>query len=552
MTSSADSFPFISEKVIKDFEDFSGSTLVMSYNICANEHGWTWLPGEQNLCFLRKIIPQRFMSQFGGDISESMDIESPDGSIYSVKVMKHMNKRVPQCGWKAFVDAHCIKENDSLLFRHIQNFRFKVLVLDPDGCEKVFPCAGVKIASNIQEIDTGCVDISDSSKDNTKKSSRDRKRFSGCQRDSSSQRRKAARITRIASSSEESDESQTNLGPVYVLSRMSYLSEEQEEEVDEVIKKIQPEVPVFVAVMKPSNVKSQYPILVIRHDYADAHFPRNTQIVTLQRPGKSRKWHPKLYIRKDRASHMLVGSWSDFVQDNHVEEGDICIFEPVKSAGTKFTVRVHLIRRSKVHTLRENGKNPGGASCSRGRTRAKVNDPKTISSSQGRAKAKVTLTARVKEESDHQGPLESDDSGGPSKPLYILSAHVHLTGDQETKVEERVRSILSEVPIYVAVMNKSSVNLNCNCSLFIGKRYAAQYLPAGEQTLTLVRQGKSTAWKVKMRPRGGAHAQTLSVGWRDFVDDNHLQLSDICLFQLMKREKGLTMTVHIMRHGKHY
>jgi len=36
---------------------------------------------------------------------------------------------------------------------------------------------------------------------------------------------------------------------------MIILSEEQEEEVDGLIKEIQPETTVFVAVMKPSNVK---------------------------------------------------------------------------------------------------------------------------------------------------------------------------------------------------------------------------------------------------------------------------------------------------------
>jgi hypothetical protein len=36
---------------------------------------------------------------------------------------------------------------------------------------------------------------------------------------------------------------------------MTILSEEQEEEVDGLIKEIQPETTVFVAVMKPSNVK---------------------------------------------------------------------------------------------------------------------------------------------------------------------------------------------------------------------------------------------------------------------------------------------------------
>jgi hypothetical protein len=46
-----------------------------------------------------------------------------------------------------------------------------------------------------------------------------------------------------------------------VLSCMTILSEEQEEEVDGLIKEIQPEITVFVAVMKPSNVK-RYPSLV--------------------------------------------------------------------------------------------------------------------------------------------------------------------------------------------------------------------------------------------------------------------------------------------------
>lgn len=151
-------------------------------------------------------MPVRFMNQFGGEISESMDIESPDGSVYAVKGIKYMNKMLPQCGWKAFVDAHPIDQNDSLLFQHIEKARFKVLIIDPDGCEKVFPCNGIRISSsNIQERDKDYVDVSDSAHDRTKKLSRVRKRVSNCQGDCASQRRKAARITTdSASSSEES------------------------------------------------------------------------------------------------------------------------------------------------------------------------------------------------------------------------------------------------------------------------------------------------------------------------------------------------------------
>jgi hypothetical protein len=43
---------------------------------------------------------------------------------------------------------------------------------------------------------------------------------------------------------------------------MSILSDEQEEQVDALIKQIQPETTVFVALMKPGNVKPRGPKLV--------------------------------------------------------------------------------------------------------------------------------------------------------------------------------------------------------------------------------------------------------------------------------------------------
>ncbi|XP_021313091.1 B3 domain-containing protein Os03g0620400 [Sorghum bicolor] len=258
---------------------------------------------------------------------------------------------------------------------------------------------------------------------------------------------------------------------------------------------------------------------------------------------------------------MLSGvPWSHFVQDNHVQEGDICIFQPLKTAGVWFTLMVHLIHQSKVGTLlhdEKNGNSPspaGGTSSNRGRTmRSKANDLKIVHPNDGKAEAEVTPIARVKEEPAHQGPSnskghwtddESGDSGGPSEAgLYILSAHAHLTDEQRNKVEDIVGSIQSQVPIYVAVMNKSSVAVTSTCILYFGKEYSSKYLPHGEHTVTLVRNGKSVSWKVTM------HAQKLIQGWRGFARDNRLKLDDICLFQLTKDDiKMLTMTVYIIRH----
>lgn len=50
--------------------------------------------------------------------------------------------------------------------------------------------------------------------------------------------------------------------------------------------------------------------------------------------------------------------------------------------------------------------------------------------------------------------LESEDFGGPSQTPYFLPRKSGLSKSQKKVVEERVRAIQSEVPIYVAIMRK--------------------------------------------------------------------------------------------------
>ncbi|KAL6893506.1 hypothetical protein ACP4OV_007604 [Aristida adscensionis] len=487
----------------------AGESSIVSKSCAPCKTYMNHLDGEMK-CFLRKMnanfrhsvtIPERFMNHFGGKISEIIELESPNGSVYDVKVKKHMNKTVLQYGWEAFIDAHHVKENDSLLFQHVENCHFWVLILDADGCEKVFPCSGIDNSSRAQDKGVNSVDISHSSYDGTKKSPGVRKRFASFERGSPSHRSKTAKTFLTPSSSEELgqdtegssfsesssevDDHQPYAAPRYILTQRSMLSEEQEAKVTKLVEEISPQISLFVAVMKQSNVKLQSPSLVIPM--------------------------------------------------------------PARNAETKFTVTVYLLREAKSNSLGGHG-----------------NDSKGVSSSEGRKGTKVTLTTDVKEEpvdGEHapsrcnnyrrayQKTLQSEDSGGPSsKPLFILSCQARLTRKQEKQVEERVRNIQSEVPIYVAVMNNSSVGNNKTCILIFIKRYATEYLPDGEQTMTLLRKGKR--WKAKMLPRNGDQLM-LTLGWRDFVQDNRLEVEDICLFQLMRDERKLTMKVHIIRNVEH-
>ncbi|TVU46116.1 hypothetical protein EJB05_05634, partial [Eragrostis curvula] len=291
---------------------------------------------------------------------------------------------------------------------------------------------------------------------------------------------------------------------------------------------------------------------VIPIHYGDAYFPRNSQIVTLQRRGKNKEWHPKFDIRKDGSSYkyVLSGNWLEFVKDNSVHQGDICIFQPMKGVDETFLATVYLLRESKAYSLGS-------------RTRKKATGGYRVRScDESRPRAKMTSTIPVKEESfegenapysrcnyghrTHQRHLESDESEVHSKHLYMLSGQTHLTAEQMKNVEEKVHSIQSEVPIYVAKMNKISVGANSLDTIVFDRPYATEYVPDGEQTLILMRIGKKRKWKVKMNPR--SDMQIVTLGWHKFVDDNHLGVEDIFLFQLMKNERRLTMTVYIIHH----
>lgn len=104
----------------------------------------------------------------------------------------------------------------------------------------------------------------------------------------------------------------------------------------------------------------------ITKEYASVHFPQGNTYVTLQRPGKSKKWHPNFYISKDRSVYRLRGQWFDFVRDNHVQEGDICLLLPT-NGGRRFTFTVYLLCATVTHSrhgasFRRVGPCPGGPS----------------------------------------------------------------------------------------------------------------------------------------------------------------------------------------------
>jgi hypothetical protein len=149
---------------------------------------------------LLQTIPNRFLKHFAGKLSGTVKLESPNGRVYDVEVTERYGKMVLRNGWEAFVDAHHIEENGSLLFRNTENSVFKVLILDSDGCEKIICCSGIKTTPSVGERSVDSADISSSSQYDTTESSGS-ERAARCVKGRSSRHGKTSKMAVTSSSS---------------------------------------------------------------------------------------------------------------------------------------------------------------------------------------------------------------------------------------------------------------------------------------------------------------------------------------------------------------
>ncbi|XP_037415797.1 B3 domain-containing protein Os03g0620400-like isoform X2 [Triticum dicoccoides] len=498
------------------------------------------------------VIPEWFVNQFEGKVWITVKLESPNGNVYDVGVTENMNRTILKSGWASFVDANKIEENYSLMFRYLGNARFKVTIFDSSGKQKASCCARMGTASDVRKPSTFDVDNSSSSLGGTTRSSpSERSDSDESQKESSYGYKKSAKKAAISDSSEELSAedslSRDNLVESYdvrvhlndyVLSGKCDLTVAQEAKIQALVEKIRSEIPVLVVQMKKTS--ANFGNLIIRKEYALKYFPCEATNIILQLPRKNKEW--KCRFNPGRRNLYL----GYFVHDNCVQEGDICLFQPIaKVKEGRFTIIVHLLHKESVR------RSPGGTA------------GMTHMATDRRTSANTSLTARVKEEPatddiSSLGPEEDvDNSEGASETLFVLPERASITPAQEQKVREKVETIESTVPVYVAILNKCNVSRKYGIMITMGKQYASRYLEKQYFTghrgkknvisLVLQREGKSRTWDTELRR--ASDRMRICKGWVAFVRGNRLRVGDICLFKLMESEL-LKMIVYIIRREK--
>ncbi|RLN28713.1 B3 domain-containing protein [Panicum miliaceum] len=131
--------------------------------------------------------------------------------------------------------------------------------------------------------------------------------------------------------------------PGYVVNKHTNLTPEQKKKVLEKLREIQAKTLVFVTAKKRGNES-----MCFNKDFAMEHLPRVPRRVRLRRPGVSCSWEVELQVRNEGKMHQLCRGWKQFVDDNALRQGDLCLFQPLGGGGGEddgeLAMNVHILR----------------------------------------------------------------------------------------------------------------------------------------------------------------------------------------------------------------
>ncbi|XP_039023806.1 B3 domain-containing protein REM16-like isoform X1 [Hibiscus syriacus] len=321
--------------------------------------------------FLQRLeIPEKFAKNVKKRLPENVTLKGPSGVIWDVGLTAADDDTLFFCGgWKTFVKDHSLIENDLLIFKYNGVSHFDVLIFDGKSlCEKACSyfarkCMHTesdcghqmkrKASENPDELvhKSSRCGLESSPEKSTNNDTDARPSRNAIQYAATNKKKKIENLDSGARSitpkrslaskklstfpvgvkveRQETDDSEyehtTSDGDVFVslwhatgkrvatrAEKMNALLKAQEVVTDE----------GFMVVMKPTHVDRKFymsiPIAwVVKH-----LFKTKTDVILRM---DQRTWRTRFYYHRTRKSGGLSGGWRKFVNDNNIEEHDVCI-----------------------------------------------------------------------------------------------------------------------------------------------------------------------------------------------------------------------------------
>ncbi|XVF15646.1 hypothetical protein REPUB_Repub09cG0172400 [Reevesia pubescens] len=340
------------------------------------------------------------------------------------------------------------------------------------------------------------------------------------------------------------------------------------------------ENPVFMVVMRPSIVRYKYR-LFIPSNFASKFLTMQNGNLTLCNSG-GKTWPAKYYCSAEnkKPNAQLHGGWRAFAEDNKLDVGDICVFELIKHPEILMKVVIYPVveNASKACIPLANGSIAGRVkirsivsdtelNCGQSRcpsSSREFKDPKFKENEKIHPCIEILDDFPLKQKTKKKlpspcfqpwkmmgtNPIRSIQAtkgigitARRSVKTEVLSCAQRLTATEKAHAIQRASAFKStENPVLYVVMQPSFVS--CNYRMIIPLDFTRRFLTMQHGNLTLCNSNGKT-WPAKYyrtaenkKPKAYIHG-----GWRAFVEDNNLDVGDICVFELIKHPEILMKVV---------
>ncbi|XP_062202648.1 B3 domain-containing protein Os12g0592300-like [Phragmites australis] len=277
-------------------------------------------------------------------------------------------------------------------------------------------------------------------------------------------------------------------------------------------------------------------------------------------------WH--VGVDKHADELFLMSGWEDFVKAHELQENDLLIF--TCNGNSSFDVLIFEESGcEKVYSLFGNRIGPNMCKCSNDMAdQGQQVEHYSVSDSEDTTMpsqligspdyASTSKKSSGKELRQQPKPLNSSNDHVKREPIgeedgddeyansnYYYSRIANRLSDEEKEEIISLASIRSDNPAFVTVLQMSHVRRKNNFLIF-PSRFVADHLDSRLHEITLRRPSGKDKWCVKYYCARDARG-IRNYNFSKFVIENKLREGDICVFELMKDAKRVTMTVHVIR-----
>ncbi|KAK4488353.1 hypothetical protein RD792_004111 [Penstemon davidsonii] len=541
-------------------------------------------------------IPPEFTRRYGGNLPNHIFLKAPSGSLWEVELTHSRGQIYFHKGWKEFKDYYSLELGHFLVFEYDMKSQFHVLIFDFTASEIDYPFHANHdrhIEPKIEDIelesesDDSIVFLGEystipennesvqipeqrSTRQETRRTRAEAddsvevskliqlrkptRRFRNCfprgqkEKDSSSKkptsrknesgkiRPKRMNLNQVHSTKEVQRKFHMDTSMAYQRAK-SFMADNPSQNIS------------FISLMHPSYVSKsndcrlRVPIVMAREILHEKYNDVKLRV------SKGKIWQVKCSLEASRSR--ITSGWKSFVQDNALKAGDACVFKVNKSNNLIWNVTIFRSNHNKGRvqkTMNIGSESEDSIKVLTNKKKRKEESLDEADETDDELPLARAAKKSQKRKSDVYHP-KRDRSEKLDKPTIIPDSRkearrqspkkVRITIDKETSMAYQTAKAFKadntcQDLSFVVFMHPSYVSYPF--SMTVPTSIVRENVP-DKKNLIKLRGSDGKVWFVKCSLCNGY--ASIACGWKDFVQENTIQVGDACVFEVNKSDKLL-------------